>query len=208
MCHWWLAHQCRTRYDHSMRPHKRRKRVKRFNNPGHAHLLTFSCQKRMPLLTEESRLQALARSIDSATLKYDFRLAAFVFMPEHVHLVLVPSAGEYDISKLLSAIKRPFSYRVKRELELSADPLLSALTVRERPGRSTFRFWLEGGGHDRNIVVPAGILKSAEYIHNNPVRRGLCASPDEWKWSSWKYYHQPTRYEATALPRVDGLGNA
>ncbi len=34
-------------------PGAHRKRVKTYNLPGHAHFLTFSCYRRMPLLTNE-----------------------------------------------------------------------------------------------------------------------------------------------------------
>jgi hypothetical protein len=27
-----------------------------------------------------------------------------------------------------------------------------------------------------------------EYIHNNPVRRGLCVNPTDWIWSSARFY--------------------
>jgi putative transposase len=26
------------------------------------------------------------------------------------------------------------------------------------------------------------------YMHENPVRRGLVASPEEWRWSSYRAY--------------------
>ena len=26
------------------------------------------------------------------------------------------------------------------------------------------------------------------YIHRNPVKRGLVASPEQWKWSSYRHY--------------------
>ncbi len=27
-----------------------------------------------------------------------------------------------------------------------------------------------------------------DYIHNNPVRRGLVARPEDWPWSSFRHY--------------------
>lgn len=27
-------------------------------------------------------------------------------------------------------------------------------------------------------------MSMIDYIHMNPVRRGFCEAPDEWKWSS------------------------
>ena len=71
------------------RPH--RKLVKHYHEPGDLHELTFSCYKRQPLLTNDAWRQQLARCIDAAGEELDIQLAAFVFMPEHVHLLVVPT---------------------------------------------------------------------------------------------------------------------
>ncbi len=182
-----------------------RKSVHHYCEPGHAHLLTFSCYQRMPLLTDNTRRRLLSQSINNAIAKQHYHLIAFVYMPEHVHLVVLALDEEYDVSRLLSAIKRPFSYRAKCLLTSASDPLLTRLTVRERPGKMAFRFWQEGSGHDRNVAHPGTLLAAAEYVHNNPVRRGLVESPGEWTWSSWKWYHEPEGYDLESLPRVHGV---
>ncbi|HET7212446.1 MAG TPA: hypothetical protein VFL79_02560 [Terriglobia bacterium] len=38
-----------------------------------------------------------------------------------------------------------------------------------------------------------------DYIHNNPVTRGLVGSPGVWPWSSWRYYF----LEDTSLITMD-----
>jgi len=181
------------------------KRRIRHNAPGHAHLLTFSCYRGRPLLLEKGRPALLSRSIDAAIDRHPFVLTAFVYMPEHVHLIVTPTKDKYDVSALLFAIKRPFSYRVKKILQASTAGVPEDLMVRERPGRMSFRFRQEGGGHDRNIISPRAALAAASHIHNNPVRRGLSESPDGWKWSSWSYYHRPEEYDRSALPTISRL---
>jgi len=69
-------------------PH--RKRVRHYDLPGHGHELTFSCIRRLPLLDNDDRCDLLARAIDRACDRHNWRLAAFVFMPEHVHLLGYP----------------------------------------------------------------------------------------------------------------------
>ncbi|MFH1111236.1 MAG: transposase [Planctomycetota bacterium] len=181
-----------------------RKLVRHFDEPGQAHELTFSCYRRLPLLETDDRRALLSRSIDSAVCGHGFELIAFIFMPEHVHLIVWP-VGDSTISKLLFALKRPFSYRLKQELETRKDPLLDELTIRERPGKTTFRFWQEGGGYDRNIHNGKTLRQAIEYVHNNPVRRGLCPSPGDYRWSSWKYYFEPERWNDRDLPTVHGF---
>ena len=68
-----------------------------------------------------------------------------------------------------------------------------------------FRFWQEGGGYDRNLRTPDAVVTAAEYVHNNPVKRGLCATPADWKWSSWKHYFRPDAAADPDLPTVHGF---
>jgi putative transposase len=68
-----------------------RKKVKHYHDPGDFHELTFSCYHRMQLLTNDRWREHLARSIDDAITVEEFRLVAFVFMPEHVHLLVFPT---------------------------------------------------------------------------------------------------------------------
>ena len=147
----------------------------------------------------------LARAVDAANRNHGFRLHAFVFMPEHVHLLVAPLRPQSDVARLLYAIKRPSSFRIK-QLLAGADPhRVAELTVTERPGKVAFRFWLEGPGYDRNLTTPEVIRASVEYIHNNPVRRGLCREPGEWVWSSWSAYVGGQAPAGADLPAVEPL---
>jgi len=182
-----------------------RKRVRHFDEPGHAHELTFSCDRRLPLLTRDGWMDLLAQRIDAAIQRHDFRLIGFVFMPEHIHLVVLPGSPAATVAELLYGIKRPFSFRVKQLLQLSQDRLLEELTVRERPGKQCVRFWQEGPGYDRNLTSREAVLTALDYFHQNPVVRGLCNSAAEWRWSSWRHYHDPELPADPALPRLASL---
>jgi hypothetical protein len=56
------------------------------------------------------------------------------------------------------------------------------------PGEEEFRFWQAGGGYDRNIEKHATLFQMIEYIHLNPVRRGLVKAATDWPWSSASWY--------------------
>jgi REP element-mobilizing transposase RayT len=106
-----------------------RKQVRGFPEPGDCHELTFSCYRRLPLLTHDVCRRMLAESLDRATSGHGFRLTAFVFMPEHVHLLVDPTSRIPRIDWLLKAIKRPFSTRVKQRLVAARTSLLKTLTA-------------------------------------------------------------------------------
>ena len=183
-----------------------RKTVRHFHEVGHLHELTFSCHRRMPLLTNDAWRERLARCLDAAGRESAIQLVGFVFMPEHVHLLVYPTDRNPSISRYLARIKQPFSKQIKGILLERDSRLLSRLTVRERPGKECFRFWQEGPGFDRNLFSSEAIASSLEYIHNNPVNRRLCRRAVDWKWSSARYYLDvPPPRRNPSLPMIYGL---
>jgi putative transposase len=137
-----------------------RKTVRHFHEVGHLHELTFSCYRRMPLLTNDSWREKLSRCVEAAGKETAMQLVGFVFMPEHVHLLVFPTVTEPSISRYLARIKQPFSKQIKDTLVERRSPLLPILTVLERPGKTCFRFWQEGPGFDRNLFSSDAISSS------------------------------------------------
>jgi putative transposase len=182
------------------------KTIRRFHTPGDCHELTFSCFRQMPLLTNDSWRELLAESIDMALDAHELRLSAFVFMPEHVHLLVWPIDPHMaEVSAFLKTLKLSCSTKIKHRLVLAGSSLITQLTVRERPGKSVFRFWQEGPGYDRNLHDAKSVCASIEYIHKNPVRRGLCPRAVDWAWSSARTYLPEAGLSAFPRPRVTPL---
>ena len=45
--------------------------------------------------------------------------------------------------------------------------------------------WLwQEGVHPQSIMSDEMMLQKLEYLHHNPVKRGLIASPEHWRYSS------------------------
>lgn len=187
------------------RPH--RKQVKHYHDPGDFHEFTFSCYRRMKLLTNDTWRTWLARSIDDAAAQVQFHLVAFVFMPEHVHLLMRPTRSDTtveDISWFLAAVKQPVSRQVKAGLQSTGGRLLEKLTIRTRPGKTGFRFWQEGPGYDRNLNTEKSVTASIDYIHYNPVARKLVKNIANWRWSSARWYLSNRQIVDPALPLIHG----
>jgi hypothetical protein len=51
-----------------------------------------------------------------------------------------------------------------------------------------YRFWQTGGGYDRSLITPEDVREKIEYLHNNPVRRGIVATATDYEWSSARWY--------------------
>ena len=141
----------------------RQSRRKSFNIVGHAHELTFSCYHRYPFLRSDRCCQWLKEAIEKARERQDFWLWAFVFMPDHAHLVVYPRGEQHDMARIFETIKRPVGTKAIAHLKAIDSPWLAKLT-RQRGRRNERLFWQSGGGYDRNITSPKTLLRMIDYF--------------------------------------------
>ncbi len=163
------------------------KKCKRYNLACHAHELTFSCYRNRNFMSKERVCHWLVESIEQTRVKLDFALWAYVFMPNHVHLLIYPRQKEYSISQILKCIKQPVARKAVAWLKQNNSAGLKQLETSEKV--QPYRFWQKGGGYDRNIIQLDTLINSVKYIHRNPVRKELVELPEQWYYSSaavWK----------------------
>jgi putative transposase len=177
-----------------------RKRVKHYDVPGHARFLTFSCYRRLPLLSSPVWREWLGAAVRGACDELRVALWAYVFMPEHVHLPIRPLGDDFRVAAFLYRLERPLALRVVGVLRENRSRLLEELTVTER-GVRAHRFWQAGGAFDLNVWTMNKAIEKAEYCHRNPVTRRLVRSPEQWRWSSFRWL-ELGRWEKEPL-RVD-----
>ena len=168
-------------------PPGRRQHRRNYNDPGHAHELTFSCYHGFKFLASDRSCAWLIESIETARHELQFDAWAYVFMPEHVHLVVRPRNSEYDVAHIRKTIKAPVGRRAIKYLETNAPEWLPRIT-RRRGSKTERLFWQSGGGYDRNGTEGNTLMEMIDYIHLNPVRRGLVERPEQWKWSSAAWF--------------------
>ena len=184
-----------------------RKTCRRWNEAGHAHALTFSCFHRRPFLTKERTRRWFLDGLDRARHELRFHVWAYVIMPEHIHLLICPLEREYSIARILSSVKQSVAKRAVAFVKRVAPEFLVQMTDRQPNGQIAHRFWQRGGGYDRNLTEPKAIWATLEYIHANPVRRGLCDRATDWHWSSageWEHPGSgPLPIDRDSFPRTE-----
>jgi putative transposase len=134
-------------------------------------------------MSAEQTCRWLGDAIKDSRKSLDFALWAFVFMPEHAHVIIYPKNVTYEIPAILKAIKEPVGRSAVSYLAQHSPEWLPRIT-RQRGTRTERLFWQSGGGFDRNIWEPRALLSMIDYIHMNAVRRGLVARSIDWRWSS------------------------
>jgi len=105
------------------------------------------------------------------------RLHAYVVMPEHIHFIslLHPEVSAITFMKRLKSFSA-------RELKPRLSPEAALLFDQQR-GLNGRTFWQRSF---RSVPVTQEWKFSAKirYIHRNPVKRGLCRTPEEYPFSS------------------------
>lgn len=168
-------------------PQPPRRHRRNDNDAGHAHELTFSCYQRYTFLAKDRVCELLIDAIQHARQALDFDLWAWVFMPDHVHLIIRPRNPSYDIATIRRLIKEPVARNALRWLSEHDPDWLPKLT-RLRGSRTERLLWQSGGGYDRNIIEPHTLLQMINYLHENPVRKGFVVRARDWRWSSAAWY--------------------
>jgi len=159
-------------------------RLERWYGQGHLHFITCSCYRRKPLLGRPRARDLFLKILAQVRDRYDFALIGYVVMPEHIHLLISePNIG--NPSDVMKALKQ----RVSR-----------ALREKRRGGiKGQMEFWgrndLERYAHfwqrrfyDFNVWSTKKRNEKLNYIHFNPVNRGLAQTPKDWMWSSYRFY--------------------
>ncbi len=102
-----------------------------------------------------------------------YKLLAWVIMPNHVH-TLIRLLGGASLSTVVQHWKGASAARINRQLTRSGP------------------MWAPDY-YDRYIRDEDHLHDCIAYIRNNPVKAGLCKSPNDWRWSSAGIDWQPDR---------------
>ena len=165
----------------------------RYHGTGDLHFITCSCYQRQPLLATASSRDLFLKILEETRQKYIFGVAGYVVMPEHFHL-LVTEPQRANLSIVVQVLKQ----RVARALLLVLRPAGRQTDIIENASPALAQFW-QRRFYDFNIWTEKKRIEKLRYIHRNPVTRGLVASPELWRWSSFRHY----RIAETGLVRVD-----
>ncbi len=122
---------------------------------GHNHGTCFFCERDFRLYR---------RWLGEALLDHGCALHAYVFMSNHVHLLLTPSHAD-DVARLFISLGRRYVQYVNKVY------------------RRTGTLW--DGRYRSSLVQADGYLLSCyRYIELNPVRAAMVREPQQYRWTS------------------------
>jgi putative transposase len=159
--------------------------LKRYFGKGDLHFITFSCYRRLPLLKTARARDIFVKELGKVRDTECFQLIGYVVMPEHVH-VLMSEPRQGTPSTVLQKLKLRVARKLrKRKRSVSAGQLPLPFEETREPLRA---FW-QARFYDFNVYTHGKKMEKLNYMHANPVVRGLVKHPKNWRWSSWAFYY-------------------
>ncbi|MCW5698541.1 MAG: transposase [Rhodospirillales bacterium] len=148
---------------------------RRYRVPGGCYFFTVVLLRRCGnrLLTE--RIDLLRHAVRHVRAARPFTIDAWVVLPDHLHAIWTLPEGDDDF---------PTRWRLIKTLFVRGLPPTEKLTpVRKRKGERGIwqrRFW------EHVIRDDADFAAHMDYVHFNPVKHGLVATPAEWPHSTFR----------------------
>ena len=183
------------------KPTTSERRNERWQNVGQAGdvcFVTTTIEGFRPALAPEPVARMFLDALQFYRSRGDILLHAWVVMPEHVHLLLTPVRG--SISDMMELLKRYTSRQILawcKEQGRADD--LGFFAERGQIDGEGYSVWMRSF-RSVPLQVDQAVLDKIAYIHGNPVRRGLCQTPEDWPFSSASWYDcgsGPPRLDST-----------
>jgi putative transposase len=157
--------------------------LKRIVGRGDLHFITFCCyQRRRFLATARARNIAL-QVLREVRSRYDFALIGYVFMPDHVHLLVSEPPA------VPTAVMQVFKQRVSRRMRARKRRAPAQLWLRFDDAEDQQRRFWQRRYFDFNVYSTKKVIEKLHYMHANPVKEKLVHHPGDWPWSSWCHYY-------------------
>jgi putative transposase len=158
------------------KPHQSSLRKGRFSRKGIAYIITKCCREDFLLSSDPLLPKILINTLLFMNSNLKITLGAFVVMPDHYHFVAMLEE-ESDLGRVMRSIGS-----------------FSAREINLRLNRSD-KVWQEGY-YERAIRRSEDVQTVFDYIHHNPVRKGLVGRAEEWPYSSLnRVYYERIRWE-------------
>jgi putative transposase len=157
-----------------------------------AHFITGTIIEWLPVFTTAAMCDIVVESLRYCQQHKALRISAWVILDNHFHAIVTGP----ELSRVLMDFKKFTARQIIETLRAERrEWLLNQLSYYCAAHKiaSEYQVWQEGS-HPQAIRSDAMMLQKRDYIHLNPVRRGLVSAPEHWRYSSaheWLAEGQP-----------------
>ena len=148
------------------------------------HFFTATILEWKPLLQNNSYKDEIIKSLQSLVKQKRVWVYVFVIMSNHMHLIWQPLPGQ-TLHTIQHSLLKYTAQEFKIGLQKNNLALLEQFKVNAKD--RVYQFW-ERNSLSVELRFSKVFNQKLEYIHYNPVKAGLCALPEDYYYSSAKFY--------------------
>ena len=160
-------------------------------NQKATYFLTFQVVFWVDLFSRDSYRKIIIESLKYCQKIKGLEVFAYVIMSNHMHIVARSSVGE--LSNTIRDFKKFTSKKIVEEIisgnESRREWMLNLFSsaAKRQNKKGSFQIWTHEN-HAVEVFSNSFIEQKVNYIHNNPVKNGLVFKPEDYVYSSAKYY--------------------
>jgi putative transposase len=142
---------------------------------------------KIPIFLDDEDRRRFLTTLAEVIARKNWRVMAYCLMPNHFHMLLETPEGNLGrgMQRLLGDYARDFNDRHERSGHL-----------------------FQGRYGAKLVTTDEQLYWVAEYIADNPVKAGLCRTPEDWAWGSRgaaRARHAPDWLDLGRLSELTGL---
>ena len=145
---------------------------------------TASIQQHFHLLKEDSYKDIIVNSLKFLVDDKRIDLSAFVILSNHVHIIWQPLT-RYTLTDIQASFMRHTAKQILKRLKVENPAMKETLKVNKYD--RDYQVW-KREPLSIELFNEKTFMQKLEYIHNNPVAAKLVALPEDYKYSSAKFY--------------------
>ena len=149
---------------------------------------TATIYKWQHLLANDKHKDIVIDSLKFLVAEKRIELNAFVIMSNHIHLIWQPMFG-FTPSAIQASFMKYTAQQLKRSLTKNNIEALAFFKVNKYD--RDYQIW-KREPLSIELISPAVFEQKIDYIHYNPVIAGLCINPEDYYYSSAKFYYDGT----------------
>ena len=143
--------------------------------PGGIFFFTVVTHQRFPYFRDESAVELLEEAIRYVQERHPFTILAFVFLPDHLHMIWELPEDDCDYPTRWRLIKSYVSRKFPNRPLVTNQSRLS----KGEQGIWQRRYW------EHTCRDQQDLNHHLDYIHYNPVKHGYVNAPNLWNHSSF-----------------------
>ena len=171
----------------------------RFHSDGALFYVTFSVVDWLPIFVSEAACKIVTESLNFCHRQKGLRINAYVIMPTHLHAILFHADFQAKALEQVVTDFRKFTGRRLADFCGLHMPTCFPSVLAERAGGDRERRLWQPTRHPVQIETESFWQAKIDYVHHNPVRKGLVRSAEHWRFSSASYWASGGQIENDVL---------